>query len=499
MSLRSSAVLLAIILFFASFLRLEGVFTQSFAFTYDVGRDLLALQNILLTGKIPLIGQTTGLAGLFYGPWWYYSLLPAFVLSKGNPAGIAFFMALTGIITVWLGYILGVRIKDRTLGLLFASFLAVSPVMVGIATQIWNPNVSPLYMLLFFLCVSKIIYFLEKKETIAPFWLLGVGILLGLLLDSEIVFGTLFFAGAFLSFIFFFGKKLSIKQYLLLIGGIFFILSPRVIFEFRHNFIMTQSIFEFARSSLSQGGGSFFMHAANAFVFLEKLWNYTISLDNYLFGIGLLIGTTIGVLYFYKKISKREKFFLHFSLLTLFSFFVGLSLFPGDIWGHYTVGIPVLYIFILSLIFYNIIVNFKKAKIAILTGIVLLLLINLKPLERIKNINNPFWEGDISLYRNQIAVVDAVYAYAKGQKFNYIVYTPPIYDFTYKYLFSWYGNGKYGYPPSERTEKILFLIMEPDTQYPDRLKKWLDVRNGDGRTIDSKILKGDVQLQIRVR
>ena len=39
-------IILFLIILVGSFLRLEGVFTNSFAFTYDVGRDMLSLWNI---------------------------------------------------------------------------------------------------------------------------------------------------------------------------------------------------------------------------------------------------------------------------------------------------------------------------------------------------------------------------------------------------------------------------------------------------------------------
>ncbi len=497
--MRVSLILLIFILIVASVLRMEGALTKSFAFTYDVGRDLLAVQSIFSSGKIPLIGQTTGLAGLFYGPWWYYSLAPAFFISSGNPVGIALFIALTGVATVYVGYFLGKYIEDINFGLLFASFLAFSPVMVGIATQIWNPNVAPFYVMLFFFCFYKIVDLLDKKKNITIYWLLFLGVLLGLLLDSEIVFGVLFTTGVLLSFIFLFKKKLFIKHYFYIAVGLLLILLPRVIFELRHNFLMTRSILSFASMSLShQAGKGFSFKPLTAFASLENLWNYTFARENYLLGVFLLLCTFFGIIFFYKKIHKKEKFFLQMILLILFSFFLGLSFFPGDIWSHYTIGIPVLYIFIVSLISYKTATYFKKLKIFTFSLVLVLFAIEINPLQIIESIKNPFWQGDISLYRNQLEVVDYVYKYAQGKKFNYVLYTPPIYDYPYQYIFSWYGKNTYGYLPSEKKERLFFLIMEQDNQYPNRLKKWLEVRNGDGKIIDKKTLDGEVQLQIRI-
>lgn len=496
--MRLSLIILLIILFLAAFLRMEGVFTNSFAFTYDVGRDLLAVQNVLFTGKIPLIGQTTGLAGLFYGPWWYYILIPVFFLSSGNPAGIALFIALTGVVTVYIGYVLGKYIEGASYGLLFAGFLAFSPVMIGITTQIWNPNIAPLYVIIFFFCFYKIIDFLDKKKNISIYWFIFLGVLLGLLLDSEIVFGSLFISGVLLSLIFLFKEKLFIKHYSYVAVGFLLILLPRVIFELRHNFLMTKSIFLVISNSLShQAGNGISFKPLIAFSTLENLWNDTFARGNYLLGTSLILYTCFGIIFFYKKIGKKEKCLLQITLFILFSFFLGLCFFPGDVWSHYTIGIPVLYIFIFSLILYKTVLYFKKFKTFIVALIFILLVIEINPPQIIENIKNPFWQGDVSLYRNQLGVVDFIYKYAQGKNFNYIVYTPPVHDYTYRYIFSWYGKNTYGYIPSEKKDRLFFLIMEPDNQYPNRLEAWLTVRENDGKIIENIKLPGEINVQIR--
>ena len=104
--LTKELLVLYLLLIIGSFLRLQGVFSNSFAFTYDVGRDMLALWNIVYDHKIPLIGATTGLAGVFYGPWWYYFLTPFFVIFRGDPQGIAFLMSVIGVLSIVASYYL---------------------------------------------------------------------------------------------------------------------------------------------------------------------------------------------------------------------------------------------------------------------------------------------------------------------------------------------------------------------------------------------------------
>src|SRR5258706_15615169 len=128
--------LLFIIIIIGSYLRLIGIATKSFAFTYDVGRDMLALQQIVYAHKIPLIGFTTGVEGIFYGPWWYYILSLPFAVSWGNPQYVGYFIALTGIVTIILLFYVGKKIGGNTLGIILALLSAISPAMIGFSAQI---------------------------------------------------------------------------------------------------------------------------------------------------------------------------------------------------------------------------------------------------------------------------------------------------------------------------------------------------------------------------
>ena len=122
---------------------------------------------------------------------------------------------------------------------------------------------------------------------------------------------------------------------------------------------------------------------------------------------------------------------------------------------------------------------------------------NAKPLELISSFKKPVWEGNAAVYRNQVNVIDHVYKNAKGNKFKFIVYTPPVHDYTYRYLFSWYGQKSYGYLSNDKDAKYLFVIIEPDYEYPSRVTDWLEIRKNDGKTIEEEKLKGGIIVQTR--
>lgn len=492
-------IALLVVSILGAWFRIEGVITQSFAFTYDVGRDLLAVSDIINLGKIPLIGQTTGLPGLFYGPWWYYILTPSFILASGNPVGVAFFMSISGIATIVLGFKLGKNISGVAFGLIFASFLSLSPTMIAVASQIWNPNLIPLFIVIFMYCLHSIFVCLEQKKEIRGFYLLALGILLGLILDSEIVFGLLFLLGAIISIIIFLRKRLKLKDYSLFILGFSIILSPRILFELRHDFLMTNSLLSFiGKTFTSSEGSQGFFTPINSFIALSNLWMETVSKGSLALGFILFFLTVIALVYFYKELKKEEKFFLSSNLIIILTFLTGLSFFPGDIWGHYIVGIPVLYIFILSFAISKSLQNFKQIRFFIVVLVIVCLMLYVNPIQAIRRYQAPLWEGDASLYRNQLAVVDNIYKQANGKEFNYVLYTPPVHDFTYKYIFLWYGKEHYGYTPKKEKASLFFLILEPDYQHSFRLTNWLEERKNDGKIIKEEIEKGNITIQTRI-
>ena len=489
---------LLIILAIGSWLRLSGIISNSFAFTYDVGRDMLAVKDIVVNHKFTLIGATTGIEGIFYGPWWYFILSIPFFIFSGNPQGIAFFMGIIGIVSIPLGFIFGRKIGGVFLGIVFASLISFSPIIVSFSSQIWNPNLAPFFVLLVLLMIY-LIFFDSKPKTSKVKYLILLGLLLGLIIDLEIVFGILFFLSICMCLIFIFRKSLKIKEIPFFVLGLLFILSPRIIFELRHNFLMTKTIIStFNSGFLLQKHFSIFDALFSRLGVLFNMWNSTLAGDNKIIGFILIILIFISLLLFYKKIENTEKQFIKTIFIVIATFLVGLTFFSQVIWPHYLVGVPVFYILLVSLIINTIRNTLRKSWIIAVVFFVLFW-INLNPIQILGNINKPLWEGNAAVYRNQVATLDYVYNDAKGKNFNYIVYTPAVHDYTYRYLFSWYGKKKYGYVPTQKNTRLFYAILEPDYESPFRLKDWLKIREKDGIIQKEKIVRGGIKVQTRIR
>jgi len=482
-----------LILIIGSILRLEGVFTNSFAFTYDVGRDMLSLWDIAYNHKLSLIGPTTGIPGVFYGPWWYLILLPFFVVFKGSPQGIALTMSLFGIASISLSFYIGKRIGNSFLGISMALLAAISPVMVSLSSQIWNPNIAPLLVLLILL-VLRNIYLLKDKTK--PYYFFLLGFLLVLNIDIEILWGILFLIGVVLSILIILKRKIKLKQILLFLAGGVLVLLPRIIFELRHNFLMSKSFFSFFGKETMEDKLDLYHFLENrVLTYLDQFTNTFLPTKGYI-ELFLLVFIIVVILLFYKKASRLIKDFILTSIIILLVFFIGTLIFSHALWPHYFVGLPIIYILLLSISLYLLFKNTKGYFISILI-LITLFVINFISFSFVKNFQKPLWEGDASVYRNQLAVVDYIYNDVKKEDFKYELYTPPVFDNTYQYLFKWYGEKKYGYVPAKKAG-IMYLIIEPDVGYPDRPRWWLEAREKDGEIVDVKTLKGGVVVQKRL-
>jgi hypothetical protein len=413
---------------------MQGVFNETFAYTYDVGRDLLKVQDIVTTYDIPFIGPTTGVPGLFYGPWWYYFLVMPFIFSGGDPRGLVIFIVLTGMLGIMICYLLGKRMHKPSFGLLFASLVAVSPSLVSTTSQIWNPNSIPLFILAI-LAVGLSIY-TTKQERVKLAGFAGIGFLSGLILDFEIVYGVLFLTGLLIT-LFFYKKYCSIKRIFALTSGFFLVLLPRILFELSHQAIMTKAMIHFIQEGRDGSGSGIQFQFINSVISEWRLFINTVAAESELLGLIILISSMWVLFRYWGKLEGFLRMMTVFMLVQVVVFLVGMSFFFEAIWDHYLVGLPIMYAGLVSISWYLLYKNFSSYKKIILAVIFLILMINLSVPKRISGFLSKPTLNDPAQYAVHKTVVDYIYQDAKGQSFKYVLYTPPVHDYTYSYLFSW--------------------------------------------------------------
>jgi len=204
-------------------------------FAYDQGRDALVIQGLIEYGKPFLIGPTTGIQGVFLGPFFYYLILPFYFLGRGNPAIPALFLAFFSSLSIWFIYLLGKELFNEKAGKIAAFLLCFSSYAINFSRQL--SNITPLIpmSLLIFLFLFKSF----KGET--KYFPL-VGLLVGLSLQTELA--NAFFIAlvvAIYSFIFVF-KKITIKQ--IILTAVLFLITffPQIVFDFRHEHLISRAV-----------------------------------------------------------------------------------------------------------------------------------------------------------------------------------------------------------------------------------------------------------------
>lgn len=238
---------LAIVLIIASFLRLFKI-SQYMTFLGDEGRDAIIVRRLLVYADPILVGPGTSIGNMYLGPLYYYMMAPALFLANLSPVGPAVEIAILGIITVLIVWLItkewfGIK------GAFIASLLyAVSPTVIIYSHSSWNPNIMPFFSILSIYAIWSA----WKKSNYK--WLFWMGIFLAFALQSHYLALLLFpTIGLFYLLTIFklwprkkyldksknildfqTQRKSFIKYSLFGILAFLFLMSPLVIFDARH-------------------------------------------------------------------------------------------------------------------------------------------------------------------------------------------------------------------------------------------------------------------------
>ncbi len=222
-----------LLFFLAVFTRFWHLDKTAF-FINDQGRDLMVLYDFVVNKKLVLLGPPTSFfssfAGIYFGPHYYYFLLPFYVINK-SPLFITAIIPTLFIADIWLFLkIKEISFLEKTIYLVLIIFSALS---IYYTSFLWNLNVAFLLSFLLF----NLLFIFKKKIFKSP-WL---GLLFGLAAGSifQMHYGLLFL---YIGFIYVIVKeKWPIGYYLL---GFILSFIPFLIFNLRHDMVLVRAIFD---------------------------------------------------------------------------------------------------------------------------------------------------------------------------------------------------------------------------------------------------------------
>lgn len=480
-------LILCFILAVALFLRVYNI-SNTLGFYYDQGRDALAVWNLWHKGDFFLIGPTTGIAGIFRAPYYYYLIAPFYLLGGGNPVWPSVFLSLTTVAASFLLYVLGTRIHSKSAGLI-AAFISAFSFNIVMASR-WLSNPTPM------LLCSTLLVWLMLKVTEGKRWAwIGISAVAGLSLFSFGSASEVFYLAAIAIFAFWQKKNLPDKKTFLISAFVFLLtFLPLVVFDIKNHFLITGNIKKFLIDDRS---------------FREVSWRVVqdkLNLDWDIFTKlifhgrwekeKLLLGSAFFLIIFYlNKLARLTG--VKILLLLLGTALFGLIFFQGNegnFYDYYLTGYFLPFILLFSIGLAEI---FKRGwgKVFVLYFLYTFLANNYSPLwfKLRDKVDGP---GSIAL-KSELAAVDWVYEDAKGREFNVDVYVPPVIPYAYDYLFLWRGSTLPAKAKRVEDKRPLLYTIYENVPSPN-LNVWLERQGGVGKVAEQKQF-GGVVVQRRVR
>lgn len=164
-----SFVILAIAVVFLRFYRVD----EYIMFLSDQGRDAIVLKRLVTLEKLVFVGPTTSIGNVFTGPFYYYLVAPFLLLSRLDPVGPAWGVALINSIgLIAVSWYLAKR-YGRLTGLLFFIFTGLSATQILQSRYSWNPNPVPVFSML------TLIIWEKAQESKRLRWFAMTGLLFG--------------------------------------------------------------------------------------------------------------------------------------------------------------------------------------------------------------------------------------------------------------------------------------------------------------------------------
>lgn len=486
-----------VVFIIAIFLRGQEVFTNNYLFLLDQGRDMLKVKEIVFEHHLTLIGPYTSLGGVFQGPFYYYLIsIPAFLM-QGDPLGPLILMLLISLLTIIIASMFMYRLFGYVTALVTMITFAVSPEAVAAATYTWNPHpmwfLVTLYTFLLFqwtcgkekylIFLLPTLGFMFHFQTALGVFLSFATVLYVLIQKRRKAFNTYLFLGLFLSF---------------------FTFTPQIVFEIRHDFLMSKSVI----SLLSGNNRGLFIgwESKNYFHLLdnhktELIQNYRSSFmrDGVLTGLPLLVfvycfffvlfGRKVGLL------TIKEYSFVTTIVKIVVFFVIATSFYPFPIRYWFLTGFQSLYLLVAGLLFSKL-MRFAIGKIILFALFLVILYYTVLRLDVLYF--HPTDDGGTAKIKGKKAAIDYIYHDAHGQPFGLLVFTPPVNTDAYDYLIWWYGKSKYGYVPHKEKRGTFYLLIEVDRHQPWTYQGWLETVIKTGEVLKTQRLSSGFIVQKRV-
>ena len=399
---------------FALALRIVPILGGNFPFMFDGAKDSLVMLEMYLQHKPALVGPTTSISGLFYGPAWYYIALPFNILGGFHPLASVVGVLFLSLITLYVFY--------RYVGRFSAFLYAVSISVIASQQTAWTPYMTSFCTLPVFLLLKKL-----KSGKYANTWvLMGIAFFSSLMFHFEVAFAIVFLP-LVIVLLFLSKMKMQLKQFVLMCVAFFITLAPSAMFELRHDFLQTRAVMNFVtryreQSAIiqpnSDGPARIVEVARN---FYDNIHLSTLPLAN----MALSVASVLLVLFFlYKNRKVYEYRVLLLILAGTFLLYLDLPIKP-----YYLVALTPLWIYLFSKAVESVIPKYKPHIV------IAFLILSVGSMYGSWQNYRSLAQTDRILLAPKLKAIETAYAMSDGKPFSSYQFVPEIYDYTYQLLY----------------------------------------------------------------
>jgi 4-amino-4-deoxy-L-arabinose transferase-like glycosyltransferase len=358
--------IILIILLVGLFLRIYN-YKELFLYTHDQDLAGWFVKDVVVNHHLRLIGQETSTEGIFIGAFFYYLLIPFYLLFGMDPIGGVFLVLLIGLFTIWSFYFVFGKVFSKDVGLIAALLYSVSFYTVFNDREI-VPTMPVILWTVWFLW--GIFLLLKGKQKFAyPF----LGVLFALTWHLNVALVLLIpvvILAQFLS-----NKRMRLRYAFNGLVMLVLVSLPFIIFELRHNFVQTRSLiaaFTTNQQDIVSGSEKF---TRTLLLFSKDIHNLLWGdIARFGYNVDLILFIAVFILLAYKKIIGR-KIQLVFGMWII-TYVVFFSLYSKRLSEYYLNGVVVIFIGIFSL-FLAWLIKHRGRKLLGFFAIMALVLINL--------------------------------------------------------------------------------------------------------------------------
>lgn len=461
-------------------------------FGHEQGRDAAAIKNIYDKHDLTLIGTKTEIEGFFSPPWYYYLMTVPYGLSGDDPRTAYLAIALlTSTTPVIIFFFARELLKSAQWGIAAALVTAASWEIISYGR--WLSNVTPAFP---FIALAHWQIFKYHQTAKAKFFLLffAFAILASQFQITLILqFTFVIFALLALRLI----KLPSLKVILICLGAALLAFSPLIIFDFRHQHLISKGVLAYVSSSstfsLNIDPLGTILRSKTSLLLWERelltvvnrslftLKNQPLQIIFYL----LLIAGLVTQLK--SRINRNTLLFvgiLAMMSLAILPFNIGLTqLYQGTAIG---------WILLLSLSTHSLWQN-PKTKVAAFVLFLLLLVGWFKNFQNLAKNNEFFFkpEQDVLSYKDQKALIDFMHNDTEIRPYRFESFTVP-----YLHSEGWQYLHQFFYPREEsKHSKLVYIAIEKGVE-PFWEEKWIEDLGRTDLIFEKNF--GQVRLQKRL-